>query len=151
MRFIRIITATMLAGGLVVGGFSGPGADRAEAAVVSKKVAYKAVKVAAKQKGDPYRYGANGPGSFDCSGLVQYAYKKAGKKISRTSSSQMKNYRKISKKNKRAGDIVIFHRNGRAYHAAIYAGKGKIWEAQRPGTRVKKTKIWSSRYVVRRP
>lgn len=148
MRFIRLITTAMLAGGLVLGGLAGPGADHADAA--SKKTAVKALKVAAKQKGDPYRRGGNGPGSFDCSGLVQYSYKKAGKKLSRTSASMLK-YKKVSKKNRRAGDILVFLKNGRAYHAALYAGHGKIWEAQRPGTSVKKTKIWSSRYVVRRP
>ncbi len=150
MRFTRSIITSLLAAGLVVGGLTGPGADRAEAATISKKTGQKVVKMAAKQKGDPYRRGGDGPKSFDCSGLVQYSYKLAGKKISRTSQSQLQ-YKKISKGKKRPGDIIIFLDGGRAYHAAIYAGKFKIWEAQRPGTKVKKTKIWSKKYVVRRP
>lgn len=112
--------------------------------------AQKVIKWAAKQKGDPYEYGANGPGSFDCSGLVQYVYKKAGKKIGRTSGAQLKG-KHIAKNKKKKGDILIFISNGRAYHSAIYAGDGKMWEAQRSGTRVGKHKIWSSGYVVRRP
>lgn len=112
--------------------------------------AQKVIKWAAKQKGDPYKYGANGPGSFDCSGLVQYVYKKSGKKVGRTSGAQLKGKR-IKKSNKKKGDILIFISNGRAYHSAIYAGNGKMWEAQRSGTRVGKHKIWSSGYVVRRP
>lgn len=112
--------------------------------------AEKVIKWAAKQKGDPYRYGANGPKSFDCSGLVQYVYKKSGKKIGRTSGAQLKG-KHIKKSKKKKGDILIFMSNGRAYHSAIYAGKGKMWEAQRSGTTVGKHKIWSSRYVVRRP
>ncbi|MEO6605655.1 MAG: C40 family peptidase [Aeromicrobium sp.] len=112
--------------------------------------AQKLIKWAAKQKGDPYRYGANGPKSFDCSGLVQYVYKKAGKKIGRTSGDQLKG-KHIAKSKKKKGDILIFISNGRAYHSAIYAGHGKMWEAQRSGTKVGKHKIWSSGYVVRRP
>lgn len=112
--------------------------------------AQKVIKWAAKQKGDPYKYGANGPGSFDCSGLVQYVYKKAGKKIGRTSGAQLKG-KHIAKSKKKKGDILIFISNGRAYHSAIYAGDGKMWESQRSGTRVGKHKIWSSGYVVRRP
>lgn len=112
--------------------------------------AQKVIKWAAKQKGDPYKYGANGPGSFDCSGLVQYVYKKSGKKVGRTSGAQLKG-KHISKSKKKKGDILIFISNGRAYHSAIYAGDGKMWEAQKSGTRVGKHKIWSSGYVVRRP
>src|SRR5213592_1976003 len=39
-----------------------------------------AAAVALRQIGDPYRYGADGPGAFDCSGLMKYSYKKAGLK-----------------------------------------------------------------------
>ncbi len=112
--------------------------------------AEKVIKWAAKQKGDPYKYGANGPNSFDCAGLVQYVYKKSGKKIGRTSGAQLKG-KHIAKGKKKKGDILIFVSNGRAYHSAIYAGDGKMWEAQRSGTKVGKHKIWSSGYVVRRP
>jgi cell wall-associated NlpC family hydrolase len=112
--------------------------------------AQKVIKWAAKEKGKPYQYGADGPRSFDCSGLVQYVYKKAGKKIGRTSGAQLKG-KHIAKGKKRKGDIMIFMSGGTAYHSAIYAGDGKMWEAQRTGTRVGKHKIWSSSYVVRRP
>jgi cell wall-associated NlpC family hydrolase len=112
--------------------------------------AQKVIKWAGKQKGKPYRYGANGPKSFDCAGYVQYVFKKSGKKVGRTSGAQLKG-KHISKSNKKPGDILIFIKNGRAYHSAIYAGNGKMWEVQRSGTRVGKHKIWSSGYIVRRP
>ena len=48
----------------------------------------RATSVALRQIGDPYRYGAEGPRSFDCSGLVTYSYQKAGIKLPRTSSAQ---------------------------------------------------------------
>ncbi len=41
----------------------------------------KALKIAASKKGGPYRWGATGPGSFDCSGLTLYSFSKAGKKL----------------------------------------------------------------------
>lgn len=104
----------------------------------------------AKLKGKPYRWGGAGPNSFDCSGLVQYTYKKAGKKIGRTSGQQLAGKR-IPKTQKKKGDILVFLHGSRPYHSAIYAGSGKIWEAQRTGTRVGKHKIWSTAYVVRRP
>ncbi|AWB93079.1 C40 family peptidase [Aeromicrobium chenweiae] len=108
------------------------------------------LKQAAKLKGKPYKWGGAGPRSFDCSGYVQYVYKKAGKKIGRTSGAQLKGKR-IAKGKKKAGDILVFRRGGSAYHSAIYAGGGKMWEAQRTGVPVGKHKIWSKGYVVVRP
>lgn len=147
MRYTRALATLILAAGLVLGGLVGPTASTASASTTRAEKVMKYVK---KQKGKPYKWGADGPKSFDCSGLVQYVYKKAGKKIGRTSGAQLK-YKKIAKSKKKKGDILIFKRNGRAYHSAIYAGKGTMWEAQRSGTRVGKHKIWSKGYVVRRP
>lgn len=110
----------------------------------------KVIAWAGKQQGKPYRYSAEGPSSFDCAGYVQYVFGKSGKKIGRTSGAQLKG-KHIAKSKKKPGDILIFRKNGRAYHSAIYAGGGKMWEAQRSGTRVGKHKIWSKGYVVRRP
>ncbi|MEU8173711.1 NlpC/P60 family protein [Microbispora hainanensis] len=53
-------------------------------ASLQRAKARRAVKAAEKQIGDPYRYGATGPGAFDCSGLVQYAWRKAGVRLPRT-------------------------------------------------------------------
>ncbi|MRJ76593.1 hypothetical protein GEV29_08605 [Aeromicrobium sp. SMF47] len=108
------------------------------------------LKQAAKLKGKPYKWGGAGPRAFDCSGYVQYVYKKAGKKIGRTSGAQLKGKR-IAKGKKKPGDILVFRRGGSAYHSAIYAGGGKMWEAQRTGVPVGKHKIWSQGYVVVRP
>lgn len=149
----RVLASLALAFIVAMAGLVGPAISTAEATASrpghhSMKV--KVIKAAKKLKGKPYRWGANGPKSFDCSGYVQYVYKKAGKKIGRTSGAQLKG-KHIKKSKKRKGDILIFKRGGYAYHSAIYAGNGKMWEAQRSGTRVGKHKIWSSGYVVRRP
>lgn len=108
------------------------------------------VRAAAAQAGDPYVYGADGPDSFDCSGLTQYAHKQAGISIPRTSRDQYANTRHISKSYRKAGDLLFFHDGGRVHHAAIYAGDGYMWTAPQSGESVKKKKIYSSSYYVGR-
>ena len=80
----------------------------------------KAADVALRQLGDRYRYGADGPRSFDCSGLMKYSYRKAGLKLPRTSSAQAKHAHRIRKKNLRRGDLMFFHDGGGVYHAAMF-------------------------------
>ncbi|KHL08405.1 UNVERIFIED_CONTAM: hypothetical protein LK11_58240 [Mumia flava] len=102
----------------------------------------KAERVAARQKGDPYRYGASGPGSFDCSGLTSYSFKKAGIKLPRTADSQYHRVRKIKKRNAKKGDLVFFG-GSRKYHVGIYWGKKRILHSPYSGSRVKVEKIWT--------
>lgn len=144
--FSRACASLFIALAIIFTGFSGPTSSSASASTFSARV----IHWAAKEKGKPYRYGANGPSAFDCAGLVQYVYKKAGKRIGRTSGDQLRG-RHIPKDHKRPGDVLVFMNGGRAYHSAIYAGHGMIWEAERSGTRVGKFRIWSNGYVVRRP
>lgn len=118
--------------------------------IASVPINQRIVKAAAAQKGDPYRYGATGPSSFDCSGLTQYAHKQAGIKLPRTSRDQQAKVRKISKSYRRPGDLIFFHNGGRVYHAAIYAGSNYMWTAPQRGESVKKAKIYSSNYSVGR-
>ncbi|MDD9347712.1 MULTISPECIES: C40 family peptidase [unclassified Mumia] len=102
----------------------------------------KASRVAARQKGDPYRYGASGPRAFDCSGLTSYSFRKAGMKLPRTANSQYRHVRKIKKRNIRKGDLVFFG-GSRKYHVGIYWGKGRILHAPYSGSRVKVERIWT--------
>jgi cell wall-associated NlpC family hydrolase len=111
-----------------------------------------ALAVAKAQYGDPYRYGAVGPNAFDCSGLTYYSFRMKGVSIPRTSEGQRTGLRKVAKADKRRGDLIIFVDSyGRAYHSSIYAGYGKIVHVSKPGTTVRRSAIWTSRYVVRRP
>lgn len=87
----------------------------------------KALKIAAAQKGDPYKWGATGPDRFDCSGLTQYAFKQAGKKIPRVAADQYNKSKRISASSRKPGDLVFFGKP--VYHVGIYAGSGKIWNA----------------------
>ncbi|SEL20686.1 C40 family peptidase [Nonomuraea pusilla] len=101
--------------------------------------ARKAVSVARRQIGDPYRYGATGPGSFDCSGLVQYSWKKAGVKIPRVASSQFARIRhKVSWRDLRPGDLMFFSGLG---HVGMYVGHGKMIHSPRTGERVRVDKL----------
>lgn len=115
-------------------------ATPAEAASVGSK----ALKVAAKQKGDWYQYGAEGPTRFDCSGLTKYAFKKVGKKLPRTAQAQYNKSKKVSKKNRKPGHLVFFGGSKSVYHVGVYAGNNKVWHAPGKGKRVKLEKIWTT-------
>jgi cell wall-associated NlpC family hydrolase len=89
-----------------------------------------ALNVAAAQKNDPYLHGAAGPNAFDCSGLVQYSYAKAGKSLPRTAQGQYNKVRHISSASLQPGDLVFIGRSSSSiYHVGIYAGhwSGKSW------------------------
>lgn len=109
----------------------------------SAPVRERAVRVAAAQQGDPYRYGATGPNAFDCSGLTSFAYKRVGKALPRTSSMQRSATKRIRAGQARRGDLVFFHGSSGVYHVGLYAGRGRIWHAPQPGTRVHRAKIWT--------
>jgi len=152
-RTIAVLLGMLLFTGLLGGiptQHSGPQAEAAET-TTSAAQRVRAMKVALAQRGDPYQYGAAGPGAFDCSGLTMYSYGRAGRNIPRTTDQQKAGLRAIAQKDKARGDIILFVNGGDAYHAGIYIGHNQIVHASRSGTPVKVDKIWTSSYVVRRP
>jgi peptidoglycan DL-endopeptidase CwlO len=86
-----------------------------------------ALEHAMSKVGSPYRYGATGPNAFDCSGLVSWAYKKAGKSLPRTSRAQSKVGTPVSRDDLQPGDLVFFYKP--VSHVGIYIGDGKIVHA----------------------
>jgi peptidoglycan DL-endopeptidase CwlO len=105
--------------------------------------------VARHQKGDPYAYGAAGPGAFDCSGLTMYVYRKAaGISMQHSAAAQSRRGKHVSRKAARPGDLVFMYDGGGVYHAAIYAGRGHIIHASTPGTNVRRDPIWTSKYFI---
>ncbi len=105
------------------------------------KVGLTAVSVARKQIGKWYRYGGNGPKNFDCSGLVQYVYKKAGVKLPRTADAQHRHVKRhVRLKDLATGDLVYFYGDG---HTGIVSKvKGSrvyMIHAAHTGTKVKQT------------
>lgn len=110
----------------------------------SAAIAYSAARVAAAQKGKRYVYGGAGPSVFDCSGLVQYAYKKVGIRIPRTAEQQYRASHHIPSRQLRPGDVVFFHdSHGHVYHDAIYVGYGAVWNAPHTGARVRLEPVWT--------
>lgn len=98
----------------------------------------RAAAYARAQLGDRYTYGGTGPGTFDCSGLTQAAWRAAGVSIPRTAAGQWAGLTRVS--TPRTGDIIVYRGGG---HVALYIGDGKIIEAARPGTAVR-TAPWRS-------
>ncbi|ELS54296.1 C40 family peptidase [Streptomyces viridochromogenes] len=94
----------------------------------------KAVEYATAQLGKPYAWGAEGPETYDCSGLTSQAWASAGRGIPRTSQEQWKQLKRIGIKDMRPGDLIIYHDD--ASHVAMYIGDGAIIHAPRPGRTV---------------
>ena len=104
----------------------------------------KAVAFAYGQLGKPYVWGATGPGSFDCSGLVQAAWASAGVAIPRTTYEQWAALPHVSMSAIQPGDLIFFDGIG---HVAIYVGKNMIIDAPQPGQNVELVSLSSSWYA----
>ncbi|MFD8554509.1 NlpC/P60 family protein [Streptomyces fradiae] len=94
-----------------------------------------AVRAARSALGKPYVWGANGPDAFDCSGLVQWAYARAGVGLPRTSQAQRNAGRHVPLAQARPGDLVTYRSD--ASHVALYVGGGQVIHAPRPGAPVR--------------
>ncbi|GLW97181.1 NlpC/P60 family protein [Microtetraspora sp. NBRC 16547] len=95
-----------------------------------------ALQFAYRQIGKPYRYGATGPGSWDCSGFVQAAWSAGGVSLPRTSYEQWAwgASRRVPLSALQAGDLLWHSGYG---HVGIYAGDGKVVHAPQTGDVVK--------------
>ncbi|GAA3003670.1 NlpC/P60 family protein [Streptomyces drozdowiczii] len=101
-----------------------------------------AVGYAVRQIGKPYVWGAEGPGSFDCSGLTSQAWASAGRVIPRTSQEQWRQLTRVPMNALRPGDLVVYF--PKATHVALYIGNGLVVQAPRPGTSVKVSPVASN-------
>ncbi|MEY9942263.1 C40 family peptidase [Streptacidiphilus sp. MAP5-3] len=99
-----------------------------------------AIRYAEAQLGKPYVWGGNGPYGFDCSGLVQQAYQRAGVSLPRVAADQYRATTPITASRLRRGDLVFWSSSSRAsgiHHVAIYLGGGRYIEAPHPGADVR--------------
>jgi cell wall-associated NlpC family hydrolase len=101
----------------------------------------KAVAFALAQRGKPYRWAQEGPGSFDCSGLSWAAWRAAGLAWPRlTADGQWRRGPRVQGW-LRPGDLVFFHTArvpaGHAGHIGVYIGRGRMVEAPEPGALVR--------------
>lgn len=124
----------------------------ADAATGNRRVSA-ARSVALHQLGDPYRYGAAGPRSFDCSGLVFYSYHRAGfAHVPRTSSALAGRARHIPKRALRTGDLMFFTSGYGVYHVGIFLrwrhGRAVMVHSPRPGQRVRVERTWTSSWFA---
>ncbi|MEU6450449.1 NlpC/P60 family protein [Streptomyces sp. NPDC046979] len=99
----------------------------------------RAVRFAVEQLGKPYEWGAEGPASYDCSGLTSVAWDRAGTAIPRTSQEQWARLDRVPLGELRPGDLVVYFPE--ATHVAMYLGDGMVVQAPRPGAEVKVSPI----------
>jgi cell wall-associated NlpC family hydrolase len=148
-----LITASVLSAGLVL-------APSAEAATTITT----AITFARAQIGDKYsQVNPQGPNHWDCSGLMQASYKKAGKSIPRTAATQYNSskIKHVSYASRKPGDLVFFKSHGSVYHVGIYVGvkydklyrknKNEMINAPSYGKKVRQEAIyanWSSNSAI---
>lgn len=85
------------------------------------------------QLGDAYVMGATGPSSWDCSSLVQAAFRQAGVDLPRVSQDQSMSGTEVGTSNLQVGDILYWGGKGSAYHTGVYIGNGQYLDAANPG------------------
>jgi cell wall-associated NlpC family hydrolase len=90
--------------------------------------------------GMPYVWGAAGPRSFDCSGLVQWSMRQAGILMPRVAADQARTGPQVPLSQLRPGDLLFYHTDATAptyiSHVAIYIGNGQMLEAPHTGLNV---------------
>ncbi|WP_320775156.1 NlpC/P60 family protein [Streptomyces sp. CRN 30] len=115
-------------------------ADRADApgpagAVAPNGRAAAALAAVRSALGKPYMWGASGPHGFDCSGLMQWSYARAGIGLPRTSQAQQFAGRRLPLSEVLPGDLVVYRSD--ASHIGMYVGNGQVIHAPYPGAPVR--------------
>lgn len=135
------------ASGSSTAGPSAP-ADSSYAAKTEKALAFARARI-----GKPYVWGATGPGSYDCSGLTQGAWKAAGVSLPRTTYDQVEAGTTVAVSQAQPGDLVFFYDD--ITHVGLCIGNGMMIHAPKPGTYVREESIFydgeSSLHSVVRP
>ncbi|MQA60133.1 MAG: NlpC/P60 family protein [Actinophytocola sp.] len=122
-----------------VGDAAGCG-ESAGSALPPSEAAAQAIKFAMKERGKPYVWGATGPDSYDCSGLLLRAFESAGITLPRVSRDQYRAGAMLPVEKAKPGDLLFwaYDRSNPAtiHHVAMYIGDGQIVEAQQSGVPV---------------
>ncbi len=100
---------------------------------------YKAANFACRQAGKPYVWAADGPGSYDCSGLTMTAWKQAGVYLPHNAAAQRRSMPYVSRANLQIGDLVFYYSD--IHHVAIYVGDGHVMAAPHAGDVVRMMEI----------
>ncbi|MFF8405842.1 NlpC/P60 family protein [Streptomyces sp. NPDC015684] len=114
-------------------------APAASAASQQATKAEKAIAFARAQLGRPYVSGASGPGSYDCSGLTQAAWRAAGVTLPRAARDQAVAGTPVALADARPGDLVFFHED--SSHVGLYTGDGTMIHAPEPGAYIREEPV----------
>ncbi|MEV8636121.1 NlpC/P60 family protein [Streptosporangium sp. NPDC051023] len=99
--------------------------------IVGSGKAAEAARWALTQQLKPYKWGAEGPNTFDCSGLVMWAYQKVGISLPHYTGDQWTAGTHVSRSELRPGDLVFFYSD--LHHVGIYIGAGLMVHAPQTG------------------
>ena len=99
--------------------------------------------------GTPYRWGANGPSSFDCSGFTKYVFSHFGISLTRTTYTQINEGEYVSRGDLEPGDLVFFG-SGTPHHVGIYVGNNSYIHAPSTGDVVKVSAMTRGDYLSAR-
>ena len=112
------------------------GASCASLGITAPDARVKAVlSFACAQIGEPYQFGADGPGSWDCSGLTMMAWRQAGVSLPHSSAQQATYGTRVTAAQLRPGDLVFYHVP--ISHVALFVGQGLMLDAPQTGDVVK--------------
>ena len=107
-----------------------------ETLVPAATIGERAAAIALQQVGTPYRYCGQTPAGFDCSGLVHYAYRRAGKRVPRTTDELWSASPTVPRSDLRVGDLLFFSIGGKLQHVGLYVGDGRFAHAPSTGRTV---------------
>ncbi len=111
-----------------------------------RSVGEQAAVVAVRQIGVPYLYGGTTTRGFDCSGLMQYAYARAGTGIPRTTADQWRQLTPVSSSRVQVGDLLFFKIEGKISHVGLYIGGQRFIHAPSKGKQVSVAQLDSDYY-----
>lgn len=121
------------------------GATPVDVGDIGSGAAAQAAEIALAQQGAPYVWGAEGPDSFDCSGLAVYAYRQMGVSLPHHTGALWEAGPQVSRSELRPGDLVFTS----SHHMGLYVGNGQMVHAPQTGDVVKVSEIWSFYGAVR--
>ena len=138
VRKIRILSLAITVLGIAGGcSFSPVHVDNSReaprSAIENGHIGERAAAVAMHQLGVPYRYGGSDPSGFDCSGLVQYSYALAGKRVPRTTRQLWSSTDSVAPQELKVGDLLFFQFDGKMSHVGLYLGERRFVHAPSSG------------------
>lgn len=130
-KLVTKVESNLFSRALGEAGRPGTRAQRVNLPIVGSGKAAQAARWALTQQLKPYVWGADGPSSFDCSGLVMAAYQQVGISLPHYTGSQWTAGQHISREELRPGDLVFFYND--LHHVGIYLGGGMMVHAPQTG------------------